>query len=376
MTRTVGIITFHASHNYGSMLQAYALQQTILDMGMKCEIINLRTPRQRKMYSRYIHRSLLKRLMLTLRYPGCQDMHDRKYRLFEEFLNNEYILSPKEYPSLQALEADPPVYDAYISGSDQIWNTSCYDFDWSYFLPFVSGKPKIAYAPSMGPVPDKEVMDENAMRIKELLAGYDRIAVRERGTAQRLESLTGKTYPLAMDPTMLLPASRWKAMAGDRPLAGKDPYIFFYIPWYRKEIYQLAKDLSESLGLKVVVSQVSKDILRDWGNDSSFRFLAAAGPKEFLNYCLHAEMTVGQSFHLAVFSILFKLPFLTFDGMNDSRISSLLTLTGLERQSHTPGTVPDLKVLRARPDFSYAEARIEERRQDSLAWLRSALSAG
>ena len=76
MTRTVGIITFHASHNYGSMLQAYALQQTILDMGMKCEIINLRTPRQRKMYSRYIHRSLLKRLMLTLRYPGCQDMHD------------------------------------------------------------------------------------------------------------------------------------------------------------------------------------------------------------------------------------------------------------------------------------------------------------
>lgn len=376
MTRTVGIITFHASHNYGSMLQAYALQQTILDMGMKCEIINLRTPRQRKMYSRYIHRSLLKRLMLTLRYPGCQDMHDRKYRLFEEFLNNEYILSPKEYPSLQALEADCPVYDAYISGSDQIWNTSCYDFDWSYFLPFVSGKPKIAYAPSMGPVPDKEVMDENAMRIKELLAGYDRIAVRERGTAQRLESLTGKTYPLAMDPTMLLPASRWKAMAGDRPLAGKDPYIFFYIPWYRKEIYQLAKDLSESLGLKVVVSQVSKDILRDWGNDSSFRFLAAAGPKEFLNYCLHAEMTVGQSFHLAVFSILLKLPFLTYDGMNDSRISSLLTLTGLERQSHTPGTVPDLEVLRARPDFSYAEARIGERRQDSLAWLRSALSAG
>ena len=376
MTRTAGIITFHASHNYGSMLQAYALQQTILDMGMKCEIINLRTPIQRKMYSRYIHRSLLKRLMLTLRYPGCQDMHDRKYRLFEEFLNNEYILSPKEYPSLQALEADPPVYDAYISGSDQIWNTSCYDFDWSYFLPFVSGKPKIAYAPSMGPVPDKEVMDENAMRIKELLAGYDRIAVRERGTAQRLESLTGKTYPLTMDPTMLLPASRWEAMAGDRPLAGKDPYMFFYTPWYRKEIYQLAKDMSERLGLKAVVSQVSKDILRDWGNDSSFRFLAAAGPREFLNYCRHAEMTVGQSFHLAVFSILLKGPFLTYDGMNDSRISSLLALTGLERQSHTPGTVPDLEVLRARPDFSYAEARIEERRQDSLAWLRSALSAG
>lgn len=375
MTRTAGIITFHASHNYGSMLQAYALQQTILDMGMKCEIINLRTPRQRKLYSRYIHRSWLKRLRLMLRYPWCQDMHESKYRLFEDFLSNEYILSPVEYPSLQALEADCPVYDAYISGSDQIWNTSCYDFDWSYFLPFVSGKPKIAYAPSMGPVPDKEVVDENAEKIKALLAGYDRITVRERGTAQRLESLTGNTYPLAMDPTLLLPASRWEAMAGDRPLAGEDPYIFFYTPWYRKEIYQLAKDMSVKLGLKVVVSQVSKDILRDWGNDSSFRFLAAAGPKEFLNYCRHAEMIVGGSFHLAVFSILFKVPFFTYDGMNDSRISSLLTLTGLERQSYTPGTLPDPEVLRTRPDFSSAEASIEGLRQDSLKWLRSALSA-
>lgn len=44
MTHTkIGIITFHASHNYGSMLQAYALQQTVLGMGLDCEIINFRT---------------------------------------------------------------------------------------------------------------------------------------------------------------------------------------------------------------------------------------------------------------------------------------------------------------------------------------------
>ena len=42
-SKKVGIITFHASHNYGSMLQAYALQQTVLGMGLDCEIINFRT---------------------------------------------------------------------------------------------------------------------------------------------------------------------------------------------------------------------------------------------------------------------------------------------------------------------------------------------
>lgn len=45
--KKVGIITFHASHNYGSMLQAYALQQVIIGMGFDCEIINFRTKRQK-----------------------------------------------------------------------------------------------------------------------------------------------------------------------------------------------------------------------------------------------------------------------------------------------------------------------------------------
>lgn len=50
----VGIITFHAAHNYGSMLQAYALQQVILNMGYQCEIINFRTERQKTFISQHI----------------------------------------------------------------------------------------------------------------------------------------------------------------------------------------------------------------------------------------------------------------------------------------------------------------------------------
>lgn len=59
-------------------------------------------------------------------------------------------------------------YDIYLSGSDQIWNTSCLDFDWAYFLPFVKRGKKIAYAPSMGPKPFIEVIEENGRNIKNI----------------------------------------------------------------------------------------------------------------------------------------------------------------------------------------------------------------
>ena len=54
MKRTA-TITFHAAHNYGSMLQAFGLQQTLLKMGYENEIINLRTNRQTKLYTPYYH---------------------------------------------------------------------------------------------------------------------------------------------------------------------------------------------------------------------------------------------------------------------------------------------------------------------------------
>lgn len=46
----IGIITFHASFNYGSMLQAYALQTFLTKQGHKVEIVNYRTLRQKKGY--------------------------------------------------------------------------------------------------------------------------------------------------------------------------------------------------------------------------------------------------------------------------------------------------------------------------------------
>ena len=140
--KKVGIITFHASHNYGSMLQAYALQQVVLSMGYDCEIINFRSIAQKEMYKPIFLKGTFygKCVRFIIQATYALDIL-KKYRLFEYFLKEELILSPKEYTTLHDLENENFSYDYYISGSDQIWNVHAYDFNYAYFLPFVkSGK--------------------------------------------------------------------------------------------------------------------------------------------------------------------------------------------------------------------------------------------
>lgn len=148
--KTVGIITFHAAHNYGSNLQAYALQRTIENMGEVCEIINFRTERQRDQYRPLTKRKGLKYLFKNGYFLLNYRTRKEKYNCFEKFIKDYLKKGEKEYSSLEELKSSPPQYDCYVSGSDQIWNTVPVDADDAYFLPFVKSGKKIAYAPSFG----------------------------------------------------------------------------------------------------------------------------------------------------------------------------------------------------------------------------------
>ena len=131
----VGIITFHASHNYGSMLQAYALQQTILNMGYDCEIINFRTFRQKNYYRpEFLRGALIGQFNRILLYLPFIFPLWKKHCKFEQFLNEKFRLSSKEYTTEDELKLTKFKYDIYISGSDQIWNPLTFDFDFAYLL--------------------------------------------------------------------------------------------------------------------------------------------------------------------------------------------------------------------------------------------------
>lgn len=367
MKKRVGIITFHAAYNYGSMLQAYALQQTISHMGISCEIINFRSQRQKDMYRLDFAKGSVyertKRFLIQLPYVFALL---NKQRLFEDFVQGELMLSRKEYSTLEELQNADFSYDYYISGSDQIWNDICIDFDWAYFLSFVKSGYKIAYAPSMGPIPEK-FRKENTKQLEVLLSNYNAISAREPRTAQYIESITGKNIPSLIDPTLLLPIEIWENLAAKRPLI-EGKYIFLYSPWYNEKLYQQAANLSEQYQMKVVVSQAIPyfSAVMKWKN---FKVYSAVGPKEFLNLCKNAKMICCNSFHAVVFAVLFKVPFVALNGMKDSRVGNLLSLIGMEDNE----TTAILNSRTSQERFINAHQAIAIERKKAVMWLKGHL---
>lgn len=363
----VGIITFHASHNYGSMLQAYALQQTVMKLGHECEIINFRTERQKKFFRPFFMEKRFRAKAKALFYPKMAFNDWRKYRLFERFLKDKFILSEKEYHTSEELANAGLDYDAYISGSDQIWNTHCFDFDWAYYLNFVRKGKKIAYAASMGPRPESDVTDEFDSVIVRYIEKYNAISVREDRTLKRISKAGVKDLDrIVVDPTLLLSCEEWGDLISKQPLI-KGEYIYLYTPWYYENVYEDAALLAEKEGLKIVVSK--SDGFRKWGKNKKFEFFTAVGPLEFLNLLKFAKIVIAESFHAVVFSLIFNKSLVITNGDLDSRVSSLLSIVKLNDNCKR---VMNTLLL----DSSYTvdfNTMINAEKQSSIDYLRTSI---
>lgn len=363
----VGILTFHGSHNYGSMLQTYALQQTVIALGHDCRIINLRTPRQKKFYSPFFLYPGLRSKIKALAYPVVAINDWRKSRLFERFLRNNLTLTDTEYSSSEQLRQASLDFDVIISGSDQIWNTSCFDHEPAYFLDFCNDTRRVAYAPSMGPDPENQIEPRLYPELAAHLRRYDAIAVREERTASVVSRILNDntTVSTVLDPTLLLPTSHWERLAGNTPIISGD-YIFAYTPWDPRQLYTQAEVIAGKNGMTVVCS--SNNFYRQWHRRPRFRFHTAVGPIEFLNLIKFSRFVICSSFHAVAFAILFGKPFYVFDGMSDGRIAPLLSTLSLEYCANLSDQQIPLKEL------EYNSDALALKRAHSLEFLKNSLA--
>lgn len=325
----IGIITFHASFNYGSMLQAYALQTFLERNGHEVKIINFRTDKQKGMYpkplrfnSRNRIKQSIKRILLE---PSSIGPLYKKWHLFDQFLNSHLHIT-KEFSTEEELKYANLKYDLLITGSDQIWNTDCGDYSDAYFGNFVDPlTTKIAYAVSMGPHPESK----NPNYYKKVVKNFKAISVREERTKDFLEK-NGiyNNVEVVVDPTMLLNKENWDKLIGDKPLIEED-YIFYYTPFGPN--YQLldeAVKIAHKLDLPIICdNSYGIRSLRDY---PMVRPYSAVGPIEFLNLIKNAKVVCGGSFHLMIFSIIFGKEFYSIGGDVDSRVQNLARLAGVE----------------------------------------------
>lgn len=365
--KKIGIITFHAAHNYGSSLQAYALQNTISNLGYQCEIINFRTEAQKDQYRPLTKRKGLKYILKNMYFLLNYSQRKAKYDLFEQFINNNLIKSSVEYTSFEQLEQANLPYTHYVSGSDQIWNTVPNDANMAYFLPFVKNAKRIAYAPSFGQLGNIKHKDE----IAKYLNDYDFISVRDKFGQELVEELTDIHAPILIDPTMLFSKNNWLELIDKKPLINKD-YIFFYTLFADKEMISFVKNISFILGLPVIISNISNQ----YEIFSGFEKHTKTGPLEFLNLLNNAKFVCTSSFHGTVFSILLHKPFIAINGAKDKRISTLLETTNLQNCSANACYKINREYIEnlLKIDFNESDSKIELERQKAIDFIKQSLN--
>lgn len=334
---TTAVITFHNSHNCGSMLQALALQIKLEEFtGTKVTIIDFSSEGQKDLYSIFpkVHnlKGLVKNI-LFIPYYRVLKKQQNDYNSFLTFFN----LSEKEYHKNAELFELNGKYDFWVCGSDQVWNIRCPDADDAYFLNFVHAGIKIAYAPSFGGTNiEKELVDVN--KYISYLNDFNYLSIRESNGKRWIKKLINRDVPIIADPTLLLTGDEWLKYALPGRVIDGD-YIFYYAFHYNKEQNEIVKEISKRLNMKVVSIDVKTWIIRGLKR-YKVQLSPEFGPAAFLNIIFNANMILTRSFHGAVFSTLFKKNFwmlgrIVNDPNKDDRAYSVLKQLGLEKRGIT-----------------------------------------
>ena len=330
----LGIITYHRAVNYGAVLQAYALNRYINELCIPSEIIDYRCDYIEDLYSlskKHQHDNSLKQL---IRYLLEYKFKKKCGARFQKFRKSELGLSDMSYNKDEIANTNS-IYDLFLTGSDQVWNYACTNYDKAYFLDFVDDScKKNSYAASFG-------FDEIPQEIKEeysnLLGDFKNISVREDDGVRIVNELIFKNAVHTLDPTLLLTADEWASIIPKAPL--KKNYILVYTFGLTENIINQAKALSKLTGLRIL--RISNGIYK---NNSGIKYIRAVGPIEFLNLFKNASYIITNSYHGTLFSINFNKKFFLerLDEVNlNTRVNSILTLLCLKDRL-IPGCDSDL----------------------------------
>ena len=365
--KMIAIITRHAVSNYGSVLQAYALQKAIGKLGYESEIIDyIRTDEDYKNISDTLIKksSWNKNALSRLLYKSVQTpeyvIMGKKFELYRKGLIN---LTEKRYSSSEELKNNPPAADIYCTGSDQVWGAIGNDeIDSAYFLDFVpSDKKKIAYAASFGKTKINSYYETS---VKELLNSYDCLTVRETTAIDLIENLGKHNVSQVLDPTLLLDGDEWDTLVKNNINKG---YVLLYQLHRNPQMDKYATHFAKKSGLRLIrLTPLFHRVFKPG------KAVYLPTVSEFLSYIKNAEFMITDSFHGTAFAINFNTQFVDIlPGETKTRNQSILELTGLSH--NILKSYDDFSFIKNRIDFNYANKKLAEERINSLEILKKML---
>lgn len=359
----VGLLTFHSAHNYGAVLQAYALQETIKSLDCDINIIDYRPTYliKQRIFPILKNKPITIKLKLLIDGLICFIWRNKRRIGFEKFINSKLQLSSEKYSS-HSFDFNSN-YDAFIMGSDQIWNIKLTKgFDDVYWGNFRTKKNaiKISYAPSMS---NYLLNNNQKKKMSVLLKNFHSISVREEKSKQFIDDNFMVKTTTVLDPTFLLDKSKWKH-ASKKPQDSKK-YILVYSIDLRDDVIRIAKSLAKELDLPIIEMNIGVD------KKVIVNKYQTASPEEFVGLFENAECVLTSSFHGTAFSIIFNKPFYSVanDNDKDSRQINILKKLGLMDRFISRNKTPNFRPI----SYSEVNTKLEILRKESVAFLKDNL---
>lgn len=283
---------------------------------------------------------------------------------FDLFEKNYLKINNHQYLTSQDLQIDPPIADAYICGSDQIWNPNLPNGkEPAYYLDFgFADVRRISYAASFGAM---SLPEDLKSFVSKRISKLNAISVREKTGIDILKTLGINNGVQTLDPVFLLSKEEWHYTERKRKIRTlKRPYIFLYEFIGDSDIKDFVLKIAKSTGCQIV--SVNDNRIHKYVDIN----INDAGPSEFLYLLSHAEMVICNSFHATAFAIIYEKEFYSFpikSQKSSTRMEDLCRTLNLSSR-YNPSSISGKKI-----DFNAVNIRLKALKMDSINFLKNAL---
>lgn len=351
----IGLLTFHETTNFGSYLQTYGLYNAICMLGYDCEVIDYKCE---SIIKRELPKSKPKSFFPRdwAKYLLIERKKKKKYFAFQKQVSNTIKLS-RPYDNFNIMTANK-MYDAFIVGSDILWNLEITGGDQTFFLNFVeNNQKKYAYSTSIG----NPWEEEERSIILPLLKNFRKISLREKTSAIWLSNFLKKKVEAVCDPTMLMDRSVWDKIQENRINKWGD-YVLTY--FNTKQMLDDARFFAKKYGYQIISINYGLPI-KGVKNVSPYEVA------EFLTLIKYAKTVFTASYHGMLFAIYYEIPFYCYMRSNGNNIRFQDVLERLklkECNRDDQGTLLNLDI-----DYQSVTTEVKKWRDESLKVLKNLL---
>ncbi len=377
--KKVAVVNRTNLKNYGSVLQVYALVESVKGLGYDCCVVfedgNLSKHfdfRPKKIFKTGVklitNPKLIFGMLKTIKEVRHKEVSAGVAELFDAFVKTNFeqkLYSSKELECV----AESDEYSKFICGSDQVWCSTTTYVDPLMYLRFAPRNKRIAYAPSIG---RNYIPSYNRREMKKYINGIDCVSVREEDGKRLIKELTGRDVPVVLDPTLLFMKEQWQKLKNDGCKPNERYILCYFLDSTSDDVKAKVVECAKENDVKIVSIGIPLTDLPDRLVCS----ILPCGPAEFLSLVEGAEMVITDSYHGMLFAMNFERRFWSvernyqqFD--QSSRQLTILNMLGLSERY----LKSDLNFDMSEIDYVSVKAKICELRTISLDYLKTSIES-